>query len=140
MTDTNPPSGEARARARRNAFYRYVGLTFLVSLLVGIVSGRLVGYYESGAIPLWVPLLAIAAVVLAMIWFTRDYFRRIDELDLMDNLWAHLVGLYGGVIVFGVWYFIAELGLVEHPEAFAIIGSMILIVFLAYAARKLGWR
>jgi len=140
MTDTNAPSGEARARARRKAFYRYFGLAFLVSLIVGLVSGGLVASYEDGVIPLWMPLLAIVAAALAMIWFTRDYFRRIDELDLMDNLWAHLAGLYGGVIVFWVWYFIAELGLVAPPEASAIIGSMILIVFVAYGARKLGWR
>ena len=140
MTDSDTPSGEVRARARRNAFYRYLALAFLVALLVGLVSGVLLAGGSNGDIPQWVSLLTIVVVAIGFAWFTRDYFRRVDELDLMDNLWAHLVGFYGGLIVTSVWVFVALLGLAEMPGALAVVLSMSLLTVIAYGLRKLGLR
>lgn len=138
--DNETNVGEARARARRNAFYRYLALVFLIALLVGLVSGVLLAGGSNGDIPRWVSLLTIGVVAAGFAWFTRDYFKRVDELDLMDNLWAHLVGFYGGLIVTGVWVFVAQLGLAEMPGALAVVLSMTLLTFVAYGLRKLGLR
>lgn len=133
-------SGEVRHKRRRRRFYRYVALAFLASLFGGMVSGSMTRFYENGLIPLSIPLLAGAILVVGMLWFTRDYFRRVDELDLMDNLWAHLIGLYGGIIVFAVWYFLAGLGVTRGPSALAVVAAMLFITFAAYGVRKLGLR
>ena len=127
-------SGEARLRRRWRSFWRYLGVAFVASILVGAFSGALVDIYENGSIPIIVLTVAVFA------WFTRDYFKRVDELDLMDNLWAHLTGVYGGMIVFAVWYFTAELDLVAYPSAPAMMAIIVLIVFAVYGLRKLGWR
>ena len=84
--------------------------------------------------------MVCVAVALAFAWFTYDYFRRVDELDRMDNLWAHLIGFYGGLIVFGVWYFLAELDLAAKPSAVATVAIMAGLTFVAYGLRKLGLR
>ncbi|MBB3032941.1 hypothetical protein [Alteriqipengyuania lutimaris] len=141
MTRTDPePTGEARLKKRRNRFYRYVALALLGSLIAGMAGGVMGGLYEDGEAPVWVPLLACAILAIGLIWFTRDYFKRVDELDLMDNLWAHLCGVYGGMIVFGIWYFLANIGLVPFPSALAIVSVMIFIICAVYGLRKLGLR
>jgi intracellular septation protein A len=133
-------SGEQRLKARRRRFYRYLAVAFVVSMIVGMLSGGLAAFYEDGAVPLWIPLVVCVAVALAFAWFTYDYFRRVDELDRMDNLWAHLIGFYGGLIVFGVWYFLAELDLAAKPSAVATVAIMAGLTFVAYGLRKLGLR
>lgn len=145
MTDNDTvndtvPTGEERLRQRRRAWWRYLALAFAISLLAGFASGFLTGSYESGAVPLWLPV-GVGVVVLALLaWFTRDYFRRIDELDLMDNLWAHLIGMYAAISLFAGWYFLADLGLAEHPAALPIVAAMLVFTMLAYGFRKLGIR
>lgn len=142
MTDTNDPatSGEQRLAAKRNRFWRYVAIAFMLSALAGFFSGWLVISYQDGTVPLAVPLIVIGIGMAALVWFTRDYFRRVDELDLMDNLWSHLIGLYGTLIFYGAWYFLHDLGITTEPTALGVIIALIFITFAAYGLRKLGWR
>ncbi len=141
MTENNPsPSGEQRLKDHRRRFWRYVTIAFIASLLAGLGFGFVLGAHEDGNLPLWLPVSLGIVVLLALVWFTWDYFRRIDELDLMDNLWAHLIGLYGGLFVFGIWTFGHELKFFQEPTAIGIVLAMISIMFLAYGARKLGLR
>jgi ABC-type Mn2+/Zn2+ transport system permease subunit len=141
MTDTDIlSSGEDRLRKRRLAWWRYFALGLAGSVMTGLVSGYLAGAYENGTIPVWLPVIGCVVVMVLMGWMTRDYFRRIDELDLMDNLWAHLFGLYGGFLLFGGWFFFVDLGLTSYPTAPAIVFAMLLLTLAAYGARKLGLR
>ncbi|NVE93759.1 hypothetical protein [Altererythrobacter lutimaris] len=142
MTQSNDmsQSGEQRLKDRRRNFWRYVGIAIFVAMLAGFFSGFLMGTYENGEIGLWVPLSAGVVAIALWIWFSVDYFKRIDELDLMDNLWSHLIGVYGAVMVYGSWFLLAELDLTPEPTALGIILALIGFTFLAYGARRLGWR
>lgn len=140
VTSTAATTGEERLKSRRKSFWRYLGLAFLLSLLAGLASGFAGGMFQTGDLPIWVPILIFAIVAAGFIWFTRDYFRRVDELDLMDNLWAHLIGFYGILIIFGGWYFLWELSLLGKPDALLVIIGGLLINFGAYGLRKLGLR
>ena len=139
-SDDTGMSGEGRLKARRAQFYRYLALAFLGAALIGFASGLLVAQTESGAVLPWIMLAVAGVTALVFAWFTRDYFRRIDELDLMDNLWAHTTGLYGGMIVFALWFLLSELGLSGAPNAAGVVVSMLLITFATYGLRKLGLR
>jgi hypothetical protein len=87
------------------------------------------------------PLAGFAAiVVVAGIWFTRDYFRRIDQLDLLDNLWASTTALYTFFITAGSWYIIHGKDLAPSPDFAATALFTFAVLIIAYAARKLGWR
>ena len=138
--DLNAGSGEARLKKRRNTFIRYFVLACIGFGAVGFLSGYVQGSYEDGEMPLWIPLTLIAVVLVALAWFTWDYFRRVDELEIMDNLWAHLIGQYVAVLTFMGWYFLADLDLVAYPTALGVMAVMVGATALAYFARKFGLR
>lgn len=135
-----PPSGEARLRARRSAFWRYVGIVFAASLAVGIATGVAGGLVSKGILP---AALLIALWLLTMIgfaWGTRDYFRRIDEVDLQDNLWASTIGLYVYMATLGSWFVFHEVKLLPEPHDLIIAAITLSAVLIAYGIRKLGAR
>ncbi|KLI63916.1 hypothetical protein [Aurantiacibacter marinus] len=142
MMDDNKPklSGEARLAARRRKFWLYFTLAMLVSVTAGFASGLASKLYQNGTIPLWLPIAAIVAVVAGMIWATWQYFRRIDEIDLMDNLWAHTIGLYAGVLAYLAWFLLADMEIVRTPSAMAIVFFALLSTGIAYGLRKLNFR
>ena len=142
MTQSPEPmlTGEQRLKERRRKYLRYITIALLLGFFAGVFSGWLVGAYENGEIGLWLPLTATAASIIAIVWFTYDYFQRVDELDLMDNLWSHLIGLYGGVITYAAWFLLADLSLTPEPTAIGVVAALLGFTFLAYGARKLGWR
>ena len=133
-------SGEQRLKAGRRRFFRYFTIALVLSALAGLLSGTLSSFYEKDIVPVWVPIVVCGLVALGVAWGTYDYFKRVDELDLMDNLWAHTIGLYGGIIAFGVWFFLADLGLAETPSALGIVVISLIVTFAAYGVRKLGLR
>ena len=139
-SETTQMSGEERLRKRRWALLRYSALGILGGMLVGMMSGMSAASYEDGNIPLGVIIAMIAVTAVGFIWFSMDYFKRIDEFDVLDNLWANTIGLYGGFIVLGSWYVLADIALVASPDAGAILGTFMGITLIAYLARKMGWR
>jgi hypothetical protein len=145
MTDndaalSSPTSGEARLKAKRNAFLRYFSLAMLAGFAAGIASGVAAAMVEDGSLPKGV-LIALWAVTIGLfVWFSRDYFRRVDELDLLDNLWASTIGLYGYIAVFGTWYLFHDVGIAPEMDQIAIMLATLAITTAAYIARKLGWR
>ena len=133
-------SGEARLRQKRRKFFTYIGLAMVAAFAAGLGSGAAGAFVERGILPVWLLWAVWALVVAAFAWFTRDYFRKVDELDLLDNLWASTVGLYTYVVAFGTWYFFADLGLLGPMNHMAIFALTLGAAVLAYVARKLGWR
>ena len=141
MTDNDTSlSGEARLKAKRNAFFRYFGLALLAGFIVGMISGVAAAMVEYGSLPKSVLIGLWTGSMVLFVWFCRDYFRRIDELDLMDNLWASTIGLYGYVMVFGTWYLFHEIGMAPPIDQIAVMLATLAITTAAYIARKLGWR
>ena len=52
MTDNDTSlSGEARLKAKRNAFFRYFGLALLAGFIVGMISGVAAAMVEYGSLP-----------------------------------------------------------------------------------------
>ncbi|GAA4037938.1 hypothetical protein [Parerythrobacter jejuensis] len=133
-------SGESRLKERRRAFWKYLALAFAAFAVLGFFGGYFGAAFGKGDVPLLVPIGVGLITLIALAWFTWDFFKRIDELDLMDNLWAHLIGQYIALTVFLGWYFLGELGLTTYPTAVAVMLAMILGTFVAYGFRKLGWR
>ena len=133
-------SGEQRHRSRRKSFWIYLTVVMTLALIGSTIVGFFAGWSEIGDLPLWVPVIGWAVLMAAWLWFTRDYFRRVDELDLLDNLWAHLIGFYGLLGSFGTWWFLASVGITREPNAMAVVVVGMVVTFAAYGLRKLGWR
>lgn len=142
MTDSTDSTitGEQRLRSRRNKFWTYCALGFVIAAAAGAVSGLAGQGFKDGVLPLWALIACWAAVAIGFVWFTRDYYSRVDELDLSDNLWANTVALYGYLVLLGSWQFFHEAGLVIEPQQWIIAGATLGILFLSYFARRLGLR
>lgn len=141
MMNSDPSlSGEARLKTRRAAFWRYVTIAFALSLVVGIATGIASALVSEGILPLALMIGLWTVTMVGFAWFTRDYFRRIDEVDLQDNLWASTIGLYVYVFTLGTWIVFHEIKVLPEPQDLTIAAITFAAVLVAYGARKLGFR
>lgn len=138
--DAASGSGEARLNRRRRSFWNYCLISVVIAMVVGMVNGVGAIMVERGQLTPWL-LVAVGVLTLGgFTWFTRDYLRRIDELDLLDNLWACLIGFYCYIVALPSWYFLHDIGLVPEPDQYIIYAAILIVTTLAYLFRKLGWR
>lgn len=135
-----PISGEQKHNSRRKSFVRYLVIALLAALVIGFGNGILVGMAVDGTLPAAVVVALVIIMAVGFIWFCFDYFKRIDELDLADNLWASVIGLYAYVMAFPSWTWLHDAGLVGPPDQWAIWVGTIAVATIAYLARKLGLR
>ena len=143
MSTTDQPgaeSGENRFRKRRSAFWRYSILVFIGAMVAGMVSGAAAQWTLEGLLPRWALVAIWALVVVAFVWFARDYVRRIDELDLMDNFWAAVVGIHFYIVAMPSWQLFHNAGMTDAPNQYIIYLATIAVMVVTYFARKLGWR
>lgn len=133
-------TGEERLRIRQRSFFRYCAIAFVAALLVGVATGYLGVLIEDGELPVWLVYVTSALLVGGFVWFTRDYLRRIDELDLMDNLWACMIGFFFYYVTFPVWNSLASFDLAPPVDNWVLWIGTTIVMFAAYALRKLGFR
>lgn len=138
--DSIATSGENRLKDRRRKLIRFVAVACVGFAVLGYATGYMSGSYREDSLPAWIPITILVFAIPAIAWFTWSYFRRVDELEIMDNLWSHLIGQYVAILSFMGWYFLAEFKVVTYPSAFAIVAIMIVATLLAYLGRKAGLR
>lgn len=133
---TKPGEGEKRLRTQRKKFWRLVGAGVGIGLVAGLVFGFMGGYAQDRAIS---PLLvwpALGLTIAVFVWYSAVYFRRIDELDLRDNLWASLIGLYVYLVALPAWYFLHDLNQLPPINHWAIYLTTFAAATIAYCVRK----
>jgi len=141
INGNNPAgSGEARLKARRNKFWTFVLAASVVAAIAGFASGFLIALIEDGSVPRFaaIPILVIAAS--GFVWFSYRYYKKVDELDLADNLWANTFGIYFFIITPAGWQILNHAGLTGPPDLWTIWIGGILFAGIAYGIRKLGFR
>ncbi|WP_336986527.1 hypothetical protein [Altererythrobacter aquiaggeris] len=143
MTNTETATsmtGEARLKKRRRTVLTWVAFMFAGGVVVGMASGIFQGLIAVGSIPAWTIIPVIIIALGGMIRATNLYFHKVDELDLADNLWASLIGLYFYFAALPVWWIINQVGLAGPPDQWAVYTFTLAFTGAAYLARKLGWR
>ena len=141
MTDTSDTlSGEARLKSRRNSLWRFCAIGTGIAAGVGLVTGYAGGLYEDGTVPAWTLFAAWVVAVASFAWFTWEYFRRVDELDVLDNLWCCLFALYFYMVAYPSWWLFHDLGLAPEINHMAIYVATLCLGGIVYCARKLGLR
>lgn len=138
--DVPQPTGEERLRARRRTFIRYCLVAVAIALAAGLASGFVGALVQDGELPAWLVYVSSALFVIGFAWFTRDYLRRVDELDLLDNLWASLVGFFFYFAAFPVWNSLAQFGLAPPVDGWLLWGGSAIVMLITYFLRKLGLR
>lgn len=144
-TMTDPESGhslgEQALHDRRRQFWRMVRNALLASLGVGVLIGLVVGVSvalneRGGADVRWVLWPVSAAALVGFAQFTRYYFTRVDELDLQDNLWSSLIGLYFFICAMPGWAMMHRVGQAPPVDAWWLWGATLIVTAAAYGWRK----
>ena len=138
MTDTDAvQTGEQRHRARRRSFWTFSLAGVVLAVPIGIATGYLLRQGQEGAYSPLAALVAMAAAVVAFVWFTIGYYRRVDELDLADNFWAGFIALHILLVAYPGWKMLSVLDMLPPPNAETLWLGTFAACFVAYGARKL---
>ncbi len=135
---TSSLSGEARLHQRS----RRIRNVWIAALSVGFLGGMAFGLADGGALPLspalfWTLLALVAGGVVAVnVWFIR----RVDELEVMDNLWASFVGVIAHILIGAGWVAAAARGYAPAPDVPAVLMATLVVTLLAYFGLKLRRR
>jgi len=132
-------SGEARLRQRS----RRIRNIWIGALGFGLIAGAVFGLAEgSGALHLsplvfWLIVAVLAAGVVAVnVWFIRG----VDEVEVMDNLWAGFAGLNAHIVIAAGWTAAASRGFAPAPDVLGVMVATLVITLLAYGALKVRRR
>lgn len=140
MTDVG--QGEVLERQRRKRFWGIVAFLVGLGALTGFFGGVYVGMNDAPGQPfVFPPLLAwggVIAAALAFLYGTWAYFRAVDEVDLVDNLWGSTVGFYAYATLFGGWMALSLLEAAPAPNHVTIFLASLVAATVAYLYRK--WR
>ena len=135
---TSSLSGEARLRQRS----RRIRNVWVAALSVGFLGGMAFGLADGNALPLspalfWTLLALVAGGMVAVnVWFIR----RVDELEVMDNLWAGFVGYIAHIVIGAGWVAAAARGYAPTPDVLAVLMATLAVTLLAYLGLKLRRR
>ena len=132
-------SGEARLRQRsrriRTIWIRVCGLGFIAGLVFGVAGGS--STLHLSPIVFWLMVAASAAGLVAMnVWFMRS----VDEVEVMDNLWAGFAGLNAHIVIGAGWTAAASRGFAPAPDVLGVMVATLVVTLLAYGALKLRRR
>ncbi len=134
--DLSELSGEERFKKRRIGIGKLIAIGCLIGLGLGLLTGIIGASVEEGVLPAWLLIPMSAALVIGVAWYSVIYFKRIDELDLADNLWAGTIALYGYVCMLPLWNMLHTFGVLGPPNHWGIYTTTIAIMLIAYFGRK----
>ncbi|GAA4643838.1 hypothetical protein GCM10023115_17980 [Pontixanthobacter gangjinensis] len=137
---TSAESGEQKLARRKRSFWSFVLLGTVIAGVAGFASGFVTSRVEQGLISEWAIYPILAVTIIGFIWFSYLYYMRIDELDLMDNLWGNTIGMYAYVIITTSWMLFEQAGITGAPQHWPILTATVAISLIAYTARRLGLR
>ena len=136
MTKTETLTGEQQESRRRRKFWMMM-TAFMVG---GGITGAASGVFTSGNGAAVSPALAIGFVAIfftAFVLLSWHFFTTVDELELADNLWASLFGLYFYLAAVPTAWFFNQAGIMPPIDQWPIYFGTAGVTFGAYLIRKL---
>lgn len=133
--------GERLHAQRRRRFWTILAWLFVIGLAAGFLSGFAAGFIDGsrGEGSLGLMIFGSAGVVLLAIaaaYGSWRFFTSVDEVEVLDNLWASLIGFYAYAILFPSWWLLSRIQLTTEPDQWVIFGVAMLTATAAYAYRK----
>lgn len=135
MTQTEPTGEQREAKRRRNFWLMTGGL-----MAAGMIAGMLSGLFEKDSGLTLDPAWAVAFILIifvTFVWLSIVFFKRVDELELADNLWAGLFGIYFYIAAQPSWHVLHQVDLVGPIQPWPIYFATLFVSIAAYLGRKL---
>lgn len=141
--DSNANVGEAKLAGKRRKFWLFIAGMMASAMIIGAGWGVIEADGSMRAFVTRSPELAwigIGLAIASMSWFSIEFFRRVDELETADNLWASLVGFYVYVMLFPAWWALEQVNAVSPVNNWAIYWTAAAAATLVYVWRKIRMR
>jgi len=136
--------GEQLHVAQRRRFWRTLGIAGIGGIPVGFAVGFGAGYTggDFDAFWNWAPDgLVIALLVFslaAILYGSWRFYKSIDEVELLDNLWASSTAYSAYVLLFPLWWVLGKTGMAPPPNDWLIFLAALGAGLAFYLWRK--WR
>ena len=141
---TEPDVGERQEARRRRIFRMSVGWLFVAGMVLGLFTGIAAASRDVEIGEIWTQIpqslaLSVIAVSLAIFLYgSWRFYKAIDEVELVDNLWGSTAAYYAYAILFPLWWALGKAGVLPEPSDWAIYFIALGGGALAYLWRK--WR
>ena len=137
--------GERLHSQRQRNFWKLLAVLAAIGALCGFIAGSVSGFADGSGreIDPTVKLVGAAGVILgalAAIYFSWRFFVSVDEVEVADNLWGSLFGLYAYAFLLPSWWALHQLGFVPPPDHWLIYGVTMITALIAYGWRKMRLR
>lgn len=132
--------GERLHSQRRRRFWTILGGLFVIGGVAGFATGFIAGFNDAreGGAAGYATAGTIGVIVLVLggAYGSWKFFKSVDEVEIADNLWGSLVGLYVYALLFPAWWALNRLEQVPEPDDWAIFGISMLSAVVVYLYRK----
>ncbi len=136
--------GERAERRRRRRFWGAIGATAVLGMPLGFFLGRSAGRNQGSmaeaftGLPPSVIFGLLALSVIGFLWGCWYFLKSVDEVEIVDNLWASTAGFYLYMILFPVWWMLWQAKIVSEPSDWLILFLSLGFGTAIYLFRK--WR
>ena len=135
--------GERLEAQRRKRFWTILGALFVLGGIAGFATGFLAGVNDAreGGTAAYKAVGTIGVVILVFgaAYGSWKFFQNVDEVEVADNLWGSMIGLYVYALLFPAWWALHLLGQVGEPDDWMIFGASMLSAVAVYLYRKVRY-
>jgi len=135
--------GENLHERHRKSFWRNLMIAGIGGVPIGFAVGFGAGFKgDFDAFWNWAPdWLVVGMLVLAigaLLYGSLRFYRSVDEVEMLDNLWGSTVAYSAYSLLFPSWWILEKAGMASEPNGWLIFMIALGAGLIAYVGRK--WR
>jgi hypothetical protein len=135
--------GERLHAQRRKRFWTILAALLVLSGIGGFATGFLAGFNDAreggSAGYMTAGTIGVVILVVGAAYGSWKFFQSVDEVEIADNLWGSLVGLYVYAFLFPAWWVLNRLDQVPEANDWAIFGASMISAVAVYLYRKVRY-
>ena len=143
MTGTKM-DGENLHEQHRKRFWRNLMIAGAGGIQIGFAAGFGAGYTQGDFdafwnwAPDWLVIVLLGLTLAGLIYGSWRFYRSIDEVELLDNLWGSSAAYSAYALLFPSWWVLGKAGIVGEPHDIVIFVVALAAGSAVYLGRK--WR
>ena len=134
--------GESLHAQHRRGFWRTLAIAGIGAVPIGFAVGFGIGYGDPDTFwnwaPDWLVLLLLGVAVMTLLYASWRFWRSVDEVERLDNLWGSAMAYGVYAMLFPAWWVLAKSGMTSEPNDWTIFVVALVAGMAFYFGRK--WR